>query len=360
MHSYFKTKNIILYVIVAFILYSIVDRVWLQDRDKNKEQSGGGKGTFDKATEVDILVLSPQNFSETIKVGGTLKPNEEVDLSTESSGKVVQINFKEGATVKTGDLLLKINDKDLSAQYQRAVFKEKLAKDREQRQAVLLEKEAVSQEEYDIMLTELNSLSAERQLIQAQIEKTEIRAPFSGVIGLRKVSLGAYVSPNQIVATLVDKHRLKLEFSIPEKYFSAIQNMKTVNFMVDGYTQKFEAEIYAIEPKIDPLSRTIAVRALVDNPGGRNALAPGAFAQIELNLNQNSDAVIIPAVAIIANAKGKTVWVKENGLVAARNIETGGRDENNVEVLKGLKVGDSVIVSGLMQIRLNMPITAKP
>lgn len=336
---------------VLFIIYSIVDRIWLQDDNK---LATIGKTSTKSEVEVGVYVVSPQSYQEKISVGGTLLANEEVELSSEVAGKVILINFKEGSFVKQGDLLVKINDRDLQAQHSRAKYREKLAKDREKRQKVLLEKQAISQEEYDISLTELNSLVAETQLTQAQIEKTEIRAPFSGEIGLRRVSLGAFISQNQVVATLVDKHLLKLDFAVPEKYFEAMKTQKEVKFTVDGMVDVFSAKVYAMEPRVDPSTRTVHLRAMVPNADFR--LVPGAFAKIELNLELDKKAVVIPAVALIAEAQGKKVFVIKNGLAQEQVVETAGRNETAVQIVQGLKVGDTVVVNGIMQIRSGMPL----
>lgn len=356
-----RPSVILIYLILAICAYSIINRIWLQDwRIRRAEERALKDAPTMQATGrggsvlVDYMVMRPENFDETIIVTGTLDANEEVDLRSEASGKVTDINFEEGVHVKAGTLLVKINDKDLQAQYERAIHREKLAEDKERRQQILLKKDAVSQEEYETALTELNSLKAETELIKAQIEHTEIRAPFDGVVGLRSVSLGEYISPQITVAQLVNNNPIKLTFSIPEKYFGIVKPNSHVHFKIDGEDRLYDAVVYAIEPKIDLSTRTIQMRAKAPNADGK--LFPGNSARVQFAMSPLHNALMAPAEALLSEASGQKAFVYKNGVAQMRDLEIGARTDKKVQVLRGLRVGDTLIVSGILQIRQDVAV----
>ncbi|MCL2682976.1 MAG: efflux RND transporter periplasmic adaptor subunit [Bacteroidales bacterium] len=349
-----KPSVILIILISLIVVYSVTDRIWGEKwRAKRATENTGGTSAPRGAGSVlvDYMIIEPVDFNELIVVTGTLVSNEQVDLRSEASGNVTQINFDEGKRVKKGDLLVKINDKDLQAQYDRAVHRQRLAEDRERRQKVLLTREAISQEEYDIALTELNSLRAETQLIKAQIERTEIRAPFNGVIGLRNVSVGEFISPQITVARLVDNNPIKLDFSIPERFFDIVKLNSRVQFRLEGDPQLYTATVYAVEPKIDISTRTIQLRALAPNPDGR--LFPGAYANVQFATTPLKDAIMVPSEALLSEATGHKAFVYRNGIAELRTLEIGTRTERSVQVVRGLEFGDTLVVSGILQIRPN-------
>ena len=356
-----KPSVILIILICTIIAYNLANRIWLEERRANRaaENSGAlagggggrGGGGGGGSTLVDYMILKPENFDEVVVVTGTLIPNEQVDLRSEASGNITSINFTEGARVRRGDLLVKINDAELQAQYQRATYREKLAEDRYRRQRVLLEREAISQEEYEITRTELNSLRAETQLIKAQIARTEIRAPFDGVVGLRNVSLGEFISPQIMVARLVSNNPIKLDFAIPERYFEVMKVNSRVQFRIDGSNDLYTATVYAVEPKIDVATRTIQLRALAQNPDGR--LFPGASASVQLAITSVKNAIMVPSEALQSEASGHRAFLYKDGVAQIRNVDIGVRTERNVQVVRGLEVGDTLVVTGIMQIRPN-------
>jgi membrane fusion protein (multidrug efflux system) len=269
---------------------------------------------------------------------------------------VVAINFTEGAHVKEGALLVKLNDADLRATRQRALQRKELATLREQRLAKLVKEGVTRQEEYDAAWNELQVQFAEIELAEAQIAKTEIRAPFSGVVGLRYVSEGAFVNAATRVATLQRLDRLKIDFSIPEKYAGRIKPGMPITFTVAGGEQKFNGQIYAFDPRIDAGTRSVLLRALCPNPDGR--LLPGAFANVELALTQTNDAILIPSEAVIPGITDKNVFVINDGKATRRIVETGTRTASQVQILSGLKVGDVLITSGLQQMRDGLSVSS--
>jgi membrane fusion protein (multidrug efflux system) len=267
---------------------------------------------------------------------------------------VITINFQEGSHVKKGDLLVKINDDDLVAQLERAQFQLKLLTEQLERQRILLEKDAVSRESFDKVQTDYNMVAADISLYKARIEKTEIKASFSGVVGFRYVSDGSYVQPGTKVARLVDNLSLKVEFSIPEKYVSLPLMGSDVAFEVEGFPQTFRAKVYAVDPKVDTKTRTIALRAYYEIEN--ELLLPGMFASVTLITSQSENAIQIPTEAVVPEMNGKSVWVVHNGTAVPTPITTGVRSDLMIEVLSGIAAGDTVITTGLMQLRPGIPV----
>lgn len=306
--------------------------------------------------KVSTITVASAPFAETLMSTGSVRAEEAVELQAEINGKVVAINFKEGAHVQQGHLLVKLNDADLRATRQRALQRRELAMLREERLSKLVKDGLVRREEHDTAWNEVQIQNAEIELAEAQIAKTEIRAPFSGVVGLRYVSEGAFVNAATRVATLQRIDRLKIDFSIPEKYASRIKLGAGITFTVAGGDRRFGGEIYAFDPRIDTATRTVLLRALSPNPEGR--LLPGAFANVELKLNQMNDAILIPAVAVIPGLTEKNVFVMNDGKAQRRAVETGTRTASQVHIISGLKPGDVVITSGLQQMREGLPVSS--
>lgn len=317
--------------------------------DNSSSSTQAGDNSRDNRLSVDVFVTEPRIFENKIFTTGSLLANEDVNLRSEISGKITQLKLEEGKAVGEGELLIKINDSELQAQLRQANYRVSLAEVRERRQRQLLEKGGISQEDYDATLNELNVLKAEAALTQAQIEKTEITAPFDGIVGLRFVSNGSYISPTTEIATLQSIDPIKLEFSVPERYAGEVQEGDRVIFSVQGFDSDFEAAIYAIEPRIDPQTRTLKIRARAGNPDGK--LLPGAFANLELILQEIEGALLIPSIAVIPELQGQKVFLLKNGKVQEQQVVTGIRTENEVQILEGVAEGDTVLTTGLLQVR---------
>lgn len=309
------------------------------------------------ALPVNGYVVGHVELADRVLATGTLRANEEVNLASESSGKIIQILFTEGRRVSRGDLLLKINDDELLAQRERTQFRLKLAEQQVARQEALLEKGGVSKEEYDQTLNELNVLRAELNLNEAQLAKTELRAPFDGLLGLRHVSEGAYLSPQTPIATLQDISPIKIDFSLPEKYVGIVREGSSIQFRVSGSDQRYSGQVYAIEPRIEENTRTLQIRATSPNRDG--SLFPGAFAEVELVLNQYEDALAVPAIALVSELRGRKVYVSSNGIVEERIVDTGIRTDSTVQILNGVAIGDTVLTSGLQLVRPGMPVNVE-
>jgi membrane fusion protein (multidrug efflux system) len=295
----------------------------------------------EEVLEVEVRVLAPQRLEERLATTGTIQAEERVEIRPEISGTLEEILFEEGARVQSGQLLLKID----------------LARMREARESDLLDQGLISQDDYDRTLSELNVFAAELRLAEAQLEKTRIRAPFRGLIGLRRVSQGAALTPQTRIATLQALDTVKVDFSVPERYAGRIRAGGTVDFRVEGLEEAFVGEIYAVEPAVDPNTRSLRARARTANPNG--VLLPGAFADIEVVVHELEDALAVPATAIIPELGGKKVFVVEDGRAQPRPVETGIRAETEVQILRGLGPGDRVIVTGVQRLSTGLAVTER-
>ncbi|MDB5012039.1 MAG: cation transporter [Daejeonella sp.] len=356
-----KTKYIV-YALIAVVLGGLIAYRISKNHEKSAAgfpgaNAAGGKGGKSGAmppTRVSGVVVKTENFANSLSLTGSIEANEQVDIRSEVSGLVTAINFNEGSNVSKGQVLVKINDKELQAQLAQALTKQKLASETEFRANSLLKKEAISREEYDVALADLRSLQSQTQLIRAQLSKTQIRAPFNGKIGLRSISMGEYVTPTSTIAKLVSINPVKILFSIPEKYSTQIKANTTFKFTVAGSDNTHVAKVYAIEPGVDLATRTLLLKAKSDNASGN--LFPGSFAKIDLPLSNVDDAILIPTEAVIPVLKGKKVFVSENGKAKEVMIGTGARTQKSVLVSSGLKVGDTVLTSGMMSLKADAPV----
>lgn len=346
-------KKIIITAVILVLLLIILLPKLLSSSSKENNNLAGNK--TEDPVSVKAYIVVPQIMNNNVLTTGTILANEEVELKSEVAGKITKILFNEGSYVDKGDLLVKINDADLQAQLRRAESKVKLAEEKEFRQRQLRDGNLISQEEYDNTVSELNVNKADYDLIKAQIDKTEIRAPFSGTIGLRSVSEGSYLTTATVIATFQNLNIIKVDFSIPEKYSTSVKKGDELDFRISGSATVFKAKIYAIEPKIDPGTRTLKIRAICNS--NYSELIPGAFANVELSLKKINDAILVPSVAIVPELKGQKVYLYKNGVVAQQNVDIGIREETSIQVVSGLNAGDTVITSGILQIKPMSKVT---
>lgn len=300
------------------------------------------------------MVVIPKTLDNVVRTSGTVMAFEDVDLKAETSGRIVKIYFKEGSAVKKGDLLIKINDDDLQAQYRKSDLQIKLNEQQLGRQNELLKINATSQQDFDIATNQLASLEADKQALQAAINKTEIRAPFNGIIGLKYVSEGSYVSPASQIASIQNINPVKIDFSIPEKYSEKVKTGDLVNFSNDATSQSFQGKVYAIEPKIDLNTRSLQVRAICENSNGK--IIPGSFARVDLRLKETNDALMIPTESVIPVLKGQTVFLYKDGVAMQVPIKTGVRTDSAIQVKEGISVGDTLITTGIMFLKSKAPV----
>jgi len=349
-----KKKN---WLILSAVLVFFAAGMLLYPHVFKKEEPGLSPERKPSGRPLNIVaqVLQYEGLDDVIRTTGSLLPDEEVSLSFETPGKIVGIFFNEGTEVKKGMLLAKVNDQPLQAELKKLEAQIPLAQDRVHRQKLLLEKDAVSQEAYEQVTTDLEKLRADIELVKSRIAQTELRAPFDGVIGLRFVSEGSYASPTTIIAQLTKIKPLKVEFVINERHSNDIKPGAHLDFTIDGSLQKYSASVYAIEPQLDMRTRTMKARAMYPNTDGQ--LKPGRSASIEIKIHTITNTIVIPSEAVIAEMGRSIAYVYRDGKAQRVELIRGLRTESSVQVLSGLHQGDTLIVTGVMQLRNDMPVT---
>jgi membrane fusion protein (multidrug efflux system) len=307
--------------------------------------------------EVETLVISSGHSSYSQLFTGNILANEAVEIRSEVPGRIQAIGFEEGAQVAKNQLLIKINDDELKAQLLKIEARVELATTEVARKKELFALKGISQEEMDISSNNLRTLQAEEALIKAQINKTEIRAPFSGTIGLRSFSPGAFVTASALLTTLQQTNLLKIDFKVPEKTNRMLAQGQSFTFTTEGSPKTYTAKVYAKESHIDAETRTILVRAICQNSDRQ--LVPGSFARIKLALNPEQQTISIPAQAVIPVLKGEQAYIVKNGTAAACPVISGVRTDSTVEILQGLNMGDTLILTGLLQLKPGQPIRSR-
>ncbi len=317
--------------------------------NSTKQNFSGSGDPRNMPISVDAFVVRPVSISEKIDVPGTLIANEATDIHPEISGRLVQLNVDEGRFVQKGTLLAKIYDGDLQAQLKKLQVQLEIAKTNEERSAQLLKIQGISKSDYDASALNVSNINADIDITKADITKTEIRAPFSGKLGLKNISPGAYVTPSTVLASIQEVNILKLDFTVPEKYSSQMNTGREVAFTVEGSGKNYKAKIIATESSVTQDTRTLTVRAVVQNKDA--LLVPGSFAKVLLRFEPDSNALMIPSQAIIPQARGKKVVIYQDSVAKFVDVTTGIRDSARVQVLTGLKTGDTVIITGILSVR---------
>ena len=353
-----KTRYIV-YIVLALVVGFLIFNKLHGNKDK-AAQGGSGPAAAGKGKKkngpvpVRVMIVKDTAVTNNIDLTGSLEPNEKVSLISQTAGNITGIYFNEGSHVTKGQVLVKVYNQDLVASLAQNTYQITLAKQNEYRNRVLLQKEAVSQQEYDTSLLSFNSLKAQGDVIKAQISKTVVKAPFSGVIGLRNVSPGGYLSPTTAIATLVNTDPMKVTFSVPERYQPLIKPGTKISFTTASSQKTYTATVYAIEPSIDPNSRTLTIRAKA--PNSNNQITAGGFAKINLTLDQVPRTIMVPTECVIPDLKNSKVYIAHNGTAVARPVKTDLRTDTKIEITEGLKAGDSLIVTGLIQMRPKVPL----
>ncbi len=338
-----KTGKLLL--LTAIVLLGIV--VYL---NKCKSPQEGLPSASIKAQQpllVTGIIARAGIFEEKIYSSGTILANEEVEIRNEIAGKITAIVFKEGSRVKKGDLLLTLYDDDLRAQLKKLELQQELNQKTVERQSDLLKVSGISQQDFELTMNQLHATEADLEIIRSQLSKTQIRAPFDGIIGLKSVSRGAFLAINTPIATIQSIDPVKLDFSLPERYKPMIVENSDIQFTTESTEGMFSGKIYAFEPKIDLKTRSVLVRAQCDNKDFK--LFPGAFAHIEIPLQKISDAILIPTQALIPELKGQKVFISKNGKAEKVDVVTGARNDSAIRITSGIQVGDTILITGLMQ-----------
>ena len=297
-----------------------------------------------------------RSASDVIEANGSVVANEYLELHPEVSGRLTYLNIAEGSHIGKGAVLAKINDADLRAQQAKTRVQLALAEKTEERYKQLLDAGGLNQSDYDAVVNQINGYKADIAYTQTLINKTVITAPFAGVIGLRQVSPGAYVTPTTVLATLQQTTQVKIDFTLPETYGNIVQKGSAVDVQIDAATQeKSKAKVVAIEPGADLETRNLKVRALLD----KGVANPGSFVKVSIDIGHGRTAFKVPTNSIIPEDKNNQLVLVKNGVATFVNVETGIREENAVEIVKGINAGDSIIVRGVLFARPKSPVKVR-
>ncbi|MEO6452956.1 MAG: efflux RND transporter periplasmic adaptor subunit [Ginsengibacter sp.] len=304
---------------------------------------------------VDAIIAEPQAITESIEVPGSLLASETTEIHPEVSGRLTMLNVREGAYVNKGAIIAKIYDADLQAQLQKLQAQLNIGNQTASRLSQLLKIQGISKQDYDMAMLNSNNISADMDIVRTNIARTVIRAPFSGKLGLKEISVGAYVTPATIITVIRKTTDMRLDFTIPEKYISEIKPGGIVSFKVEGTDTRHSAKILATESGITENTRSLNVRAVVVDKD--HALVPGAFAKVMLNFAPDYAALMVPTQSIIPQTRGKKIVLFKMGIAKFVDVTTGVRDSVNVQILSGINPGDTVITTGLMSLKPDAKIT---
>ncbi|MDQ2753244.1 MAG: efflux RND transporter periplasmic adaptor subunit [Bacteroidota bacterium] len=340
-------KTIGSFVFAAFFLFACGEK---------KDASKNNKSPDKQATIVDVMIAQPSIIFDTIEANGTVIANETVELHPEVVGRLIYLNVPEGKWVKEGTILARVNDADLQAQVMKSKVQLQLAEANRQRLSKLLDIQGVNQADYDAAVNLVGSLQSDIAYNTALIDKTIVRAPFSGVLGLRQVSPGAFVTNNTIIATLQQTNKIKIDFTLPEEFGNVIKVGSKVDVEIDKANgKKAKATIIAVEPQVNQQTRNLIARAILDE-GSSN---PGAFVKVYVRSGNDKNAILIPTNAIIPGDQSDQVILVKEGKAIMTNVQTGVRQASTAEITSGIKQNDTVIVTGVLFARPNSEVKVR-
>lgn len=343
--------------IFSFLLFSFFFTLTLFSCSSKKKQEAAQQQKGDQKRpplRADAYIVQTKVLLDQLEIPGSLVANQSTEIHPEVAGRIVNIYFREGAMVSKGALLVKLNDADLQAQKRKLLVQLQVAKQNESRSEQLLKIQGISRQDYEAQALQVSNVNADLAVIQTQIEKTNIRAPFTGKLGLRMVSVGAYISPTTTLSTISQLDQMRIDFTVPEKYSHEITNGQFVNFKVEGSDRPYTARVMATESNITQDTRTLMVRAVVQ--GNSIGLVPGNFAKVILNFEPDRNAIVIPTQAVIPQARGKKVYLYNNGKAKFVEVTTGIRDSSTVQITSGLKAGDTILITGLLAVKPDGPV----
>lgn len=350
-------SNKIIRIILILIAAGVIGLLAYNKVNKDDALATERKAMVSKSSSLlaDAFVVRPTTLKNNINATGTLLSNESIQVQPQISGRITHLYIKEGAYVEKGQLLATLFDGDLKAQLAKAQLQKTLADTIFRRQKQLLSINGISRQDVDNTQNQVAAAQADIDFYKSQISETQIIAPFNGRLGLRQVSEGAIISPTTIITTLYQNNPLKLEFSVPEKYRNQIKSGDNVTFTVaEDPEHPYSGKVYAINPGIDPQTRTVTMRAWVNNKQGK--LSPGGFANVHIELREVANALMVPAESLIPTTQDAQVVVCRDGKADFVTVKTGMRTETQVQILSGVQAGDTLITTGIMQAAQGMPL----
>ena len=298
---------------------------------------------------IAVSVARLDTWNQSLSAVGTIQAVRGVDLTSETSGEVIDIRFDSGDAVKQGDLLLVLNDEIEQASRQSEEASLELAQVLFDRDSELIEKKSIPQSQFDRSKADLARARAALLETQARLANKRISAPFSGTMGIRQVDVGDYVSPGTVIASLQDQSELEIDFTLPARHIPQLRSGLVIDVQVDAFPERrFKATLRAVDTRVDPNTRNVLLRAQLDDADG---LVPGMFAELVVDLGAQQSLVTVPETALTYALQGNTVYVIEatddNALTAtARVVETGAVRDGRVAVTTGLADGDRVVTVG--------------
>lgn len=325
--------------------------------DRKKEAAAQQKAGPKPPAKVDGFIVQTETISESIELPGTIVSGESADIHPEVAGRIVGLNVREGAYVGKGSVIAKLYDADLQARRRKLEVQLRMAQQTESRYSQLQKIGGISKQDYDVTALQVSNIRADLAIIQTEIARTVVRAPFSGKLGLKEVSIGAYVSPATKITSISKTTGLRIDFKLPEKYTGLVNRGQYVNFSVAGSQRAYTAVVMATESGIEEMTRSLMIRAQVK--GDETGLIPGGFAKVRLSFAPNHNALVIPTQAVIPQARGKKVYVYKNGKALFTDVETGKRDSSSVQIVTGLNKGDTIIITGLLGLKPDAPVNLR-
>lgn len=318
-------------------------------------QQGHGRFGGDAPVSVVAVPVKRVPFAQEVEAVGTARANEAVDITAKLSNRITAIHFREGQQVKAGQVLVEFDSEQARATLAEAEAALKDSQSQYKRSRELYATKALSEAQLDQIEATLKANEARVAGARSQLNDTIIRAPFSGRVGLRHVSVGSYVTPGTVITTLDDTSVIKLDFSVPEVFLSALQEGLPITARTSAYPDvEFKGRVGSIDSRLDPVSRSIVVRAHIDNPDGR--LRPGMFLTVKL-IRPGAPALMLPEEALVPEGSKKYVFIVVDGKAVRTEVETGRRRPGEVEIVSGLAEGDLVVTQGTQKIRDGVPVT---
>lgn len=341
-----RRNTLIIIIIIVLAALLIVPKLL---SEKGKNQNPQGQNQQNQEIPADAYIIRTTDIENEISASGNITANEEVEIRSELSRKVTGIYFNEGAYVRKGQLLFKLDDTDLIARLNKLELDRDLNLKQEEREKQLYDKGLLSQDEYDIRSVTIQKIEADIEILEIEISKTSITAPFSGITGFRNVSMGSLVSPSLVLTTVQDIEKVKVDFSIPEKYKNSFSKGMDISFAVEGIDEPFSGKVVTYDPNVNESTRSIMIRAIAGNKA-RNLL-PGSYVKVKIEAGNNADAILIPSESLIPKLKGQSVFVYQNGKAVSREVEIGFRSDKNIEVTSGLNIGDTLITTNILRLK---------
>lgn len=343
------SPDVLGYLLLTVFLTACVLKA--DDLGKTDEKTAAPATAF---TPVDGVIVRPGVLNEELEVIGSLVANQQVDIVSELTRKVVRVHVKEGSYVKEGALLFQMDDDDLQAQLDRLRQEEKLALLNEDRLKDLIAHDAIAQQDYDQASTNLSVLQARIRELQVTISKTRINAPFSGHVGIINVHPGSIVSVNTVLTDIEDISVIKVDFAVPEKYTNVIKPGSVHTFTIASDDKQYQTKVVATAASLSQNTRTLLVRGVTANQNG--LLFPGQSARLNLALSTDNNAVSVTSNALIPSSSGYTLYVSRHGIVQGVPVQIGQRSSGSVQITEGLQQGDTVITSNLLRLVPGVPV----